>query len=139
VSTCRSAVTPEAGGRHYDALPSSCETGLDFNPALEAFSYRLLDPQDAGPSNHLRRPFGQGNRMRTSAAVGLLVAIALAVLIWPPQLASAQGRKPVTDAMREQCRTQIRAAGLSGRFRPASQRSKRQVLFLNCLAKLRKQ
>ena len=77
--------------------------------------------------------------MRKSTTVGLPVAIALALLIWPPQLASAQGRKPVTDAMREQCRTQIRAAGLSGRFRPASQRSKRQVLFLNCLAKLRKQ
>jgi hypothetical protein len=77
--------------------------------------------------------------MRKSTAAGLGLAITLAVLVWPPQRASAQSRKPVTDAMREQCRTQIRAAGLSGRFRPASQRSKRQVLFLNCLAKLRKQ
>lgn len=81
----------------------------------------------------------RGNRMRRSSAVALPVAVTLAVLIWPAQLASAQGRKPVTDAMREQCRTQIRAAGLSGRFRPASQRTKRQILFLNCLAKLRKQ
>jgi hypothetical protein len=77
--------------------------------------------------------------MRISTAVGLLVAIALAVLIWPAQVASAQTRKPVTDAMRDQCRAQIRAAGLSGRFRPASQRTKRQILLLNCLAKLRKQ
>jgi hypothetical protein len=77
--------------------------------------------------------------MRKSTAVGLAAALALAVLAWSAQPVSAQARKPATDAMREQCRAQIRAAGLSGRFRPASQRSKRQVVFLNCLAKLRKQ
>ena len=76
--------------------------------------------------------------MRISTAVALPAAIALAILILP-QVASAQGRKPVTDAMRDQCRAQVRAAGLSGRFRPASQRTKRQILFLNCLAKLRRQ
>jgi hypothetical protein len=114
--------------------------GLDFDPAVEAFSQAAVGP--ARRKAHqitCDALFGQGNRMRKSTAVGLPVAIALALLIWPPQLASAQGRKPVTDAMREQCRAQIRAAGLSGRFRPASQRTKRQVLFLNCLAKLRKQ
>jgi hypothetical protein len=82
---------------------------------------------------------GQGNRMRRSSALALPVAIALAILLLPAQEAYAQARKPVTDAMRDQCRAQIRAAGLSGRFRPASQRTKRQVIFLNCLAKLRKQ
>jgi uncharacterized membrane protein YccC len=76
--------------------------------------------------------------MRISTAIALPAAIALAILIWP-QVASAQARKPVTDAMRDQCRAQVRAAGLSGRFRPASQRTKRQILFLNCLAKLRRQ
>ena len=81
----------------------------------------------------------EGSRMRICTAAGLSAAIALTVLLWPAQIASAQGRKPVTDAMRDQCRAQVRAAGLSGRFRPASQRTKRQILFLNCLAKLRKQ
>jgi len=77
--------------------------------------------------------------MRRSSAVGLPIVLGFLMLICSVEVTSAQGRKLVTDAMREQCRAQIRAAGLGGRFRPASQRSKRQVLFLSCLAKLRKQ
>jgi hypothetical protein len=95
------------------------------------------------PSSGLAiRPDGtfvqQGNVMRKLNAIGLAGVIAFASLIWSAAPVSAQARKPVTDAMREQCRNQIRAAGLGGRFRPAGQRTQRQILFLNCLARLRK-
>jgi hypothetical protein len=76
--------------------------------------------------------------MRKLNAVGLAGIVTLAALTSSAAPSFAQARKPVTDAMREQCRTQVRAAGLGGRFRPASQRTQRQILFLNCLARLRK-
>jgi hypothetical protein len=76
--------------------------------------------------------------MRKLNAVGLAGIVTLAALTSSAAPSFAQARKPVTDAMREQCRTQVRAAGLGGPFRPASQRTQRQILFLNCLARLRK-